>query len=288
MWNKVMLVAWNMHFLRMCLFSFCLLGARQIFRHFDATLPKVLLRQFGANSHFGALYSINPLIVAILAPIVNIIMPPIDVYAQMIVGSLFSSLSPFIVYGVPTIVGYEAFMVVFSLAEVVYSPQADAYIMNLTPAGEEGLYISLTNAPNFISKVVVGPLSAHLLSAYCPDVEHNTDCRSVWPWVALVALSTPMLLTLSMRFIHTDEIRAQMESKKKDDNDVDEVEEEEEEEVEMRRLRHQSADNDDDACVDKEGLCQLDLKRFARGAHNGNELQYGGVRDIRDGTQMNF
>lgn len=49
-----------------------LVGVRALFRHLDATFPKYFIRRHGPFAPFGMVYSLEPLLIIILVPLVSV------------------------------------------------------------------------------------------------------------------------------------------------------------------------------------------------------------------------
>jgi hypothetical protein len=56
---------------RFLVLTLCLVGVRIIFRHLDATFPKYMLRAHGQDTKFGLVYSLNPLTIITLVPLLS-------------------------------------------------------------------------------------------------------------------------------------------------------------------------------------------------------------------------
>jgi hypothetical protein len=74
-------------FWRLTVFTLLIVGVRLVFRHLDATMPKYLVRQFGPSAPFGLIYSINPMLVIWLVPLVALLTRSVDSYRMILAGS---------------------------------------------------------------------------------------------------------------------------------------------------------------------------------------------------------
>ncbi|OSX70133.1 hypothetical protein BU14_0889s0004 [Porphyra umbilicalis] len=209
--EQTMAVLRSEAFWRLSLFTFLLVGVRLVFRHMDATMPKVLVRSFGPSAPFGLIYSINPFLIIFLVPVVGLLTRRVDSYTMILVGATISGLSPFwMSLGVSywfTIL----FMVTLSVGEAIYSPRVYEYTMNVSSRGSEGLFSSLASAPLFSVKLVVGAMSGILLTDYCPSFGHCNSQR-LWSIVGATSLLSPILMVF---------LRSCIESRGSEDRDSD-------------------------------------------------------------------
>jgi len=199
-------------FWRLATFSFAMTPVNMIFRHMDATLPTWLMRTLGEKVAFGTLYIVDPFCVIILTIVFPLLLSRYDVYKRMIVGSLISSLAVFILAMQASALSVVLFGVALSVGESLYSPLIYSYSMSLAPKDKEGSYTALSSAPLFTTKLFVGWISGSLLGTYCPRDGPTQYCPIVWVWVGGIALLTPVMLLVSMRFVHSAESRIRMAS----------------------------------------------------------------------------
>lgn len=217
-WLKtdVVPVLLNHFFQSLLLFTFTLVGVRTVFRYIDTVFPKVVLRAIGPEAHYGALYSINPLILVFITPFVGTFATRYDIYNVILVGTTVAAASVFIMRITVTTATVVLWSIVFTIGEAIYSPQTNIYVMAVAPEGREGIYASLVNAPNLLAKIINGPLSGYELETYCPRDGPYTGCNRVWQDIGLLALSTPLLLLVFKRFIHTEQIAVRINSRMSD------------------------------------------------------------------------
>lgn len=208
-------------FWRLAVFSLCMTPVNMIFRHLDATLPTWLLRTIGDDVAFGTLYIVDPLCVIFLTLIFPFVLRNFDVYKRMIFGSLISAGAVFLLAMQASAFSVVLFGIVLSVGESIYSPLIYAYTMGLTPEGKEGSYSALSSAPLFTTKLFVGWISGSLLSSYCPSSEDSSQCAVVWLWVGGIALLSPLMLFVSMRFVHDSHTKIRIDAQR-DGRDRDE------------------------------------------------------------------
>jgi proton-dependent oligopeptide transporter, POT family len=204
-------------FWRLTVFTLLIVGVRLVFRHLDATMPKYLVRQFGPDAPFGMVYSINPMLVIWMVPLVALFTRSVDSYNMILAGSFISALSPFWICAGPHYWAVILFMVTLSVGEAVYSPRVYEYTMEVSGRGVEGLYSSLSAAPLFSVKLLVGGMSGWLLTSFMPaDDPAARNGAMLWGIVGLTSLTSPLLMLLFKDYIsppEAEEERAAARSK---------------------------------------------------------------------------
>ncbi len=184
-------------FLAVCMIT---LNIRMIFRHLDATLPKYMVREFGANVAKGTIYSINPFLIMILVPIISAATTKVDPLIMIHHGCYISAFSVFFLVISTSITSCILFVIVLSIGEAVWSPRLYDYTMQIAKEGREGTYMALSSAPLFLAKLPVGMMSGYLLQKYCPE-EGPRNSHMMWLIIALSTASSPILLTVFWSYI---------------------------------------------------------------------------------------
>lgn len=194
-------------FWRLVCFSGVIFGARTIFRHMDATLPKYMERELGPAARYGTVYAINPAIIICAVPVVQAWLVAYDPYRAVLAGTTLTAAAPLVLAvaaaSYPAIV---SFMLLLSAGEAVYSPLLYAYAMALSPPGREGVYGTLAAAPLFLVQVVVGGVGGELLGLYCP-ADGPRRCQFMWFLVFLIAVTTPIGLVLGRPYLYNADVR---------------------------------------------------------------------------------
>jgi len=211
-----------------------------VLRHVDATLPKYLQRTEGNDVLYGSVYSINPVIIIIFAPLLQIVLAGNDMYWCVAVGSFLTALAPFsfVVFNTAdTMIAAIVFMVFLSVGEALYSPRLYDYAMALAPDGQEGAYGTLASTPLFLVTLLTGALGGDLLEHYCSAtklidatsastgaLDHwRTTCQTLWLVIGCIALTTPLLLCTSQCCLETPEMRTRLRHATDVDVDVTEL-----------------------------------------------------------------
>eukprot|EP00178_Gracilaria_changii_P016723 TRINITY_DN48035_c0_g1_i1.p1 TRINITY_DN48035_c0_g1~~TRINITY_DN48035_c0_g1_i1.p1 ORF type:complete len:695 (-),score=78.04 TRINITY_DN48035_c0_g1_i1:288-2372(-) len=187
-------------FWRLSLFTLLLIGVRLVFRHLDATMPKYLTREFGPDAPFGMIYAINPFLIIFLVPIVGLVTRHVPSFPMIVGGSFISAASPFWIAIKQSYFGVVMFMVTLSIGEAIYSPRVYEYTMEVSAHGSEGIYSSLSSAPLFSVKLLVGGMSGWLLSTFMPahGAHHGTV---IWTIIGVTSMTSPVLMCLLREYI---------------------------------------------------------------------------------------
>lgn len=184
-------------FLTVCLIT---LNIRMIFRHLDATLPKYMLREFGDDVPKGTIYSINPLLIMILVPIITAATTKVDPLIMIHHGCYVSAVSVFFLAFWTSIPSCVLFVVVLSIGEAIWSPRLYDYTCKIAKEGREGTYMALASAPLFLAKLPVGLMSGYLLQKYCPE-DGARNSQMMWLIIGLITASSPVLLTFLWGYV---------------------------------------------------------------------------------------
>lgn len=190
------------------------LNVRQIFRHLDATWPKYMIREFGPDVPKGTIYSINPILIILLVPIVSAMTAHIDPLVMIHVGSYVSAASVFFLAVSTTIWSSCIFMILLSIGEAIWSPRLNDYTVSVSEEGREGTYMALSSAPLFLAKLPVGILSGVLLQKYCPETLEEGEerhSRMMWLIIGLLTATSPVLLTCCWGYVSKKEDRSEGE-----------------------------------------------------------------------------
>jgi MFS family permease len=220
-------------FHRFLLFMALVVGVRMIFYHMNYTLPDFAIRELGKGAPFAQVCNmLNSLMILVLVPICGALSGRFSAYRMVMVGSLISALSVFILalppgwflplangwlgdwvvhrwLGVPGVVNplYLSiffFTVVLSVGEAIWSPRLYEYAAAIAPKGQEASYMALSVLPYFFAKFAAGSLSGWLLARYCPQ-SGTRDIATMWALVGGMALITPVGAYLFRKSIQVHE-----------------------------------------------------------------------------------
>ena len=176
---------------------FLVVAVRLIYYHMYYLYPKFGIRELGDGAPVGKLWSINAILIIILVPFAGAFTQKYAAYRMIMVGSLISALSVFIMalpvaWFQPLADGFAGhlighvwlglkgsvhpyyvmifvFVVFLSVGEALWSPRLYEYTAAVAPKGQEASYMSLSYLPYFVAKLFVGASSGLLLARYCPE-----------------------------------------------------------------------------------------------------------------------
>lgn len=180
-----------------------------------------MMREFGADTPKGLVYSINPALIIILVPIISAATTTVDPLVMIHRGTYISALSVFFLALSTSLPACVLFVATLSIGEALWSPRLYDYTMSVAQEGREGTYMALSSAPLFLAKLPVGFLSGLLLQRYCPETLEEGEVRhskTMWWIIGLSTIVSPIMITLLWGYISGGErVRS-------DSIDVDRVE----------------------------------------------------------------
>lgn len=186
-------------FARYLVLSLLLIGAKSVFRHLEATMPKYTQRMFYARYPYSAVMLINPLIIIVFSTPLQSVLINFDALRTIVVGTAVCALATLLA-SVPHEAALAGFVVIFSFGEIIWSPRLNDYIFQMAPKGHEGTFSSLAGIPVFMTKLPVGIMSGFLLDTYCPSAG---SCHSLplWGIIAATGAISPLGLLVAYRWI---------------------------------------------------------------------------------------
>lgn len=224
---------WTPTFRRFLTIVIALVGVRCLFRHLDATFPKYVVRAFGEQAPYGLLYSINPIIIISLVPLLSRITssgsglpvassseghccatqaeaattaipllaqlsrtPPLQV---IYFGAFVSTCSVLWVVASTSLVTAALFVATLSVGEALWSPTFYAWTHAIAPPKQAGRYFALANVPLFLPKLVAGIMSGTLLERYCPGPPAKCESPQLL-WLAIFLVTCPFVLLLGTQW----------------------------------------------------------------------------------------
>lgn len=180
-------------FWRLMLFVSLLVLVRAIFQHAHLTWPKYALREFGRTFPFASYWSVNPLMIILLTPVVTALTRRRAAFDVILFGATLSALSVFFMAASTTVAASVLFIVTLSLGEAFWSPRLYEYTSTIAPPGREASYMGLSQVPLFFAKMIVGPLSGVLLANFCPP-EGPRQSKLMWALIGASTLLGPLVL----------------------------------------------------------------------------------------------
>ena len=182
-------------FWRFMLFVGLLVFVKLIFSHSHFTFPKYSLREMGEAFPLGAFQAINPILIIVLVPIATAMTRHRSAFSIIVLGSIVSALSPFVLVLGASYATILGMIVLLSIGECLWSPRLYEYTASIAPRGREASYMGMSSLPMFFAKMAVGPMSGFLLAKYCPP----TGARQSWIMWLIIGLTTlvgPILIVL--------------------------------------------------------------------------------------------
>lgn len=187
---------------RFMAFIFILLPVRTMFAHQWLTMPHYIMRCFpeSVGSRYEWFQGLNPLIITICVPLVAALTRKIDVIKMMIVGTIVSAASTFILAPAPDITLLIIYIFIFSLGEAIWSSRFFEYVADLAPAGQVGAYMGLAGIPWFLAKFTTGFYSGFMLEKFIPE-SGTQDSGTLWVIYGCIALLSPLGLIIIRKWM---------------------------------------------------------------------------------------
>ena len=186
-------------FWRFMLFVALLSLVKLIFQHYNFTWPKWVLREMGESFPMGKMQSINPIIIIVLVPIATALTRHRSAFNCIILGSLISTVSMFVLCLPASYPVILASIIFLSIGEALWSPRLYEYTAAIAPKGREASYMGLSVMPYFLAKMIAGPMSGYLLTKYVP--EHGPrHAWIMWLIIGLMTLAGPIAI-LALRSV---------------------------------------------------------------------------------------
>ncbi len=187
---------------RFLFFISILLPVRTLFAHQWLTLPHYVTRAFPpeVGSRWEWVNGLNPFIIVIFVPVFAALTRHRRIVDMMILGTLVSALSTFILVPEPGLGRLLTYLIVFSLGEALWSSRFLEYIADIAPAGRIGVYMGIATVPWFLAKTVTGLYAGAVLARFVPAAGPQ-DPGTMWLIYAFVALISPLGLLLARRWL---------------------------------------------------------------------------------------
>ena len=187
---------------RFMAFIFVLLPVRTMFSHQWLTMPHYIMRCFpeSVGSRYEWFQGLNPLIITFAVPLVAAMTRKINIVSMMIVGTVVSAASTFILSGGPNVTMLITYILIFSIGEAIWSSRFFEYIADLAPAGKVGAYMGLAGIPWFMAKFTTGFYSGFMLEKFIPE-SGAQDSGMLWTIYGIIALLSPLGLLFMKRWM---------------------------------------------------------------------------------------
>jgi POT family proton-dependent oligopeptide transporter len=139
-----------------------------------------------------------PLAVIFLTLIINYIIRKLPAFQAVILGTIVSSLSWFIVSFWPTVPGAVVSIFVLALGEMIQAPRYYEYISRLAPPGQQGTYMGFAFLPIGIGSLIGGWFGGRVMHHF-GEVLHQPE--RAWWVISGVGILTALLLWIYDRVI---------------------------------------------------------------------------------------
>jgi dipeptide/tripeptide permease len=164
-----------------------------MFAHQWLTMPEYVLRTYPsevADRMEWFVDSINPLVIFLGVPTITAITKKLPVLTMMMVGTLVSAASTFLLVPGPSTPMLVAYFLVFSLGEALWSARFYEYAAELAPEGRVAEYMGVALFPWFLAKMTTGLYSGFVLEAFVPK-EGLQRSGMMWLIYGAFAMLTP-------------------------------------------------------------------------------------------------
>ncbi len=187
---------------RFMFFIFILLPVRTLFAHQFLTMPDYVFRAYpeAVSAKFEWINGLNPIIIVVFVPLIATFTQRVKVIDMMIIGTVVSALTTFVLVPGPAFHALLLYVVVFSLGEAVWSSRFLEFVAELAPAGKVGAYMGLAGIPWFLAKFTTGLYSGTLLERFIPE-SGPQDSGTLWLIYGVIACVSPLGLVLSRRWL---------------------------------------------------------------------------------------
>jgi dipeptide/tripeptide permease len=143
-----------------------------------------------------------PLAVIFLTLIINYVIRKLPAFQAVILGTVVSSLSWFIVSFWPTIPGAVVSIFVLALGEMIQAPRYYEYISRLAPPGQQGTYMGFAFLPIGIGSLIGGWFGGRVMHHF-GEVLHQP--QRAWWVISGVGILTALLLWIYDRMVKPGE-----------------------------------------------------------------------------------
>jgi dipeptide/tripeptide permease len=143
-----------------------------------------------------------PLAVICLTLIINYLIRKLPAFQAVILGTLVTALSWFIVSFWPTVPGAVVSILVLALGEMIQAPRYYEYISRLASAGQQGTYMGFAFLPIGIGSLIGGWFGGRVMHQF-GEVLHQP--QRAWWVISGVGILTALLLWIYDRIIKPGE-----------------------------------------------------------------------------------
>lgn len=173
---------------------------RMIYQHMHFTWPKYVLREQGDGFPVGTVWSFNSFLILFLAPLATALTRHRRAFDVLLLGAFVAAASPFVLCLGSSLPYQVAMIVVLTVGEALWLPRMYEYNVAIAPRGRESTYVGLATLPYALAKLLVGPTSGYLLSAFCPPTGPRQPAL-MWAIIGASTMLGPIGIVLGRRFM---------------------------------------------------------------------------------------
>jgi POT family proton-dependent oligopeptide transporter len=169
------------------------------------SIPGYIHNYISAEADVEFILITAPLAVICLTLIINYVIRKVPAFQAVILGTIVSSLSWFIVSFWPTVPGAVVSIFVLALGEMIQAPRYYEYISRLAPPGQQGTYMGFAFLPIGIGSLIGGWFGGRVMHHF-GEVLHQP--QRAWWAISCVGILTALLLWIYDRIIKPGEEKA--------------------------------------------------------------------------------
>ena len=183
----------DIKFWKYLFFAILTIGMKLVYVELSIMFPKILVEEFGQSTLYGMILAISPIFICAWLFLTSPCTINLDPFSQIVMGAFFNTFAPIpLLFGM-TYFHIFIFIVFVSLGEALNAPKLYEFVFHFTRKGREGMFLTLTAAPHYLTMAVSGLLSGYLLEEFFPD---SGEKRLNLIWITLIASSAISLVLL--------------------------------------------------------------------------------------------
>jgi dipeptide/tripeptide permease len=152
------------------------------------------------GSRYEWFQGLNPLVIVIGVPLIAALTRKVNIITMMILGTLVSAVTTFILVPGPNLTTLILYVVIFSIGEAMWSSRFLEYVADLAPAGQVGAYMGLAGIPWFLAKATTGWYSGLMIDRFIPK-QGPQDSGTLWLIYGCIAMISPVGLFLARKWV---------------------------------------------------------------------------------------
>ena len=174
-------------------FALLVIGMKLVYVELSIMFPKILVEELGKSTLYGVILAISPVFICLWLFLTSPCTINLDPFSQIVLGAFFNTFAP-----IPLLFGMDyfhifIFIALVSLGEALNAPKLYEFVFHFTRKGREGMFLTLTAAPHYLTMAVSGLVSGVLLENFLPEEGKK---RLSLIWITLIASSAFSLILL--------------------------------------------------------------------------------------------